>query len=88
MFIPSGAAPEIYKIYDKRIHYIFILSQRLLPVNRKWDILHLYFLKICCLQDRRFFFGDTLDSENRIIYNTGISEFDVEKFISFGSGVI
>ena len=88
MFIPSGAAPEIYKIYDKRIHYIFILSQRLLSVNRKWDILHLYFLKLCCLNARRFFFRDMLDSENRIIYNTGINELVVEKFILFGSGVI
>ena len=34
------------------------------------------------------FFQKTLDSENRIIYNTGINEFVIEKLISFGSGVI
>ena len=33
------------------------------------------------------FFQKTLDSKNRIIYNTSINEFVVEKFISFGSGV-
>ena len=34
------------------------------------------------------FFPKMLDSENRIIYNTDIDEFLVEKFISFGSGVV
>ena len=33
------------------------------------------------------FFQETLDSENRIIYNTDINEFVAKKFISFGSGV-
>ena len=33
------------------------------------------------------FFQKTLDSKNRIIYNTSINEFVVEKFISFGLGV-
>ena len=37
---------------------------------------------------QKIFFRDMLDSENRIIYNTGINEFVIEKFISFGSGVI
>ena len=33
------------------------------------------------------FFQKTLDSENRIIYNTTINESNIEKFISYGSGV-
>ena len=46
------------------------------------------FLKIKFWTGIGIFFKKTLDSENRIIYNMSINEFAVEKFISFGSGVI